>query len=45
MSWGYLGFAGFYLTRTGLSVRITLLKLIIMGCTVVYNNINNSLAF
>jgi len=45
MSWGRLGFAGFYLIRMGLSVRITLLKLIIMGRTIVYNSINNSLAF
>ena len=29
-------FIGFYLIRIGLSVRITLLKLIIIGRTVVY---------
>jgi len=45
MSWGCLGFIGFHLIRMGLSVRITLLKLTIMGYTVAHNNINNSLVF
>ena len=45
MSWGYLGFIGFHLTKTGLSIKMTLLKLTIIGHTIVQNNINNSLAF
>ena len=45
MSWGGLGFTDIYLTKIGLSIKIILLKLIIIGHTIVYNNINNSLTF
>jgi len=45
MSWGHLRFIDFHLTKIKLSIGITLLKLTIMGHTIAYNSINNSLAF